>query len=115
MNNNYDPSQYNSYCNYDSYQQPCQKRNNLPDTTPMLVMAILGLVLGGVVGIVLSSISLSKIKDYLAMGGYLEGPVKASKIVATIGLVLSIIYVIAVTIAMPFYISYIFDTFGIYF
>lgn len=107
----------NNYGNYDYQQQPYQPRQQkpLPDTTSMLVMAILGLALGGVVGIILSSISLSKVKDYLAMGGYLEGSVKASKIVATIGLILSIVYVIAITIAMPFYFSYIFDSLGIYF
>lgn len=68
------------------------------NSTPILVLGILSIVLSGIVGIILSSIAKSKVKAYKASGAELVGPAKAGSICATIGMITSIIYIIAIVI-----------------
>ena len=61
-----------------------------------LTFGILGLVFcgSGILGLIFSAIGLSKAKKYAAEVGALEGKAKTGKILATLGLVFSIIALI---------------------
>ena len=58
-----------------------------------LTFGILGLVFAesGILGLIFSAIGLSKAKKYAAEAGQLEGKAKTGKILATLGLVFSIL------------------------
>ncbi len=63
----------------------------------ILTFGILGIIfgaLGGLLGIIFSSISLSKAKKYAAEGNELTGKAKTGKILATVGLILGILGVV---------------------
>ncbi len=65
-------------------------------STQSLVFGILGLVFceSGILGIIFSAIGLSKAKKYAAEAGELTGKAKTGKILATLGLVFSIIAIV---------------------
>ena len=64
-----------------------------------LVMGILSLVLGGgILGIIFGAIANSKASLYVAATGVLSGKAKAGKLMGTIGLILSILGLVAMVI-----------------
>ena len=65
-----------------------------------LTFGILGLVFAesGILGIIFSAIGLSKAKKYAAEAGELTGKAKTGKILATLGLVFSIISLVCIII-----------------
>lgn len=70
-----------------------------------LIFGILGLVFceSSILGIIFSAIGLAKAKKYAAENGQLEGKAKTGKILATLGLVFSIIclviYIIVIIVS----------------
>lgn len=65
-----------------------------------LTFGILGLIFceSGLLGIIFSAIGLSKAKKYAAEAGELTGKAKTGKILATLGLVFSIISLVCIII-----------------
>ena len=66
------------------------------NTTPILILGILALVLCETVigGIICAILCKKKVKEYVAAGGQIAGKVKVGNILATVGLIFSIIYIV---------------------
>ena len=77
------------------YQQTQQSAGPQPN---ILVFGILSLVFGGIVGIILASIGRKKGKAYVAAGGTLTGASKVGFILCKVGLILSIISTVVLSI-----------------
>lgn len=68
------------------------------NSTPIFVFGLLSVILGGVIGIIFSCVSKSKLKAWVAEGNPVTGKAKAGQILATIGLITSIISLIVIVI-----------------
>jgi len=73
---------------------------------PSFVMGLLGLLFCefGILGLIFSAIGLGQVKKYVAAGGTVSGQVKVLKILSTIGLIFSILYVAGYVIGAIVYI-----------
>ena len=93
------------------YQEPVVQSN--PEaaalSTPILIFGILGLSFACVpyvnfLGIIFSAIAKSKVKKFLGLGGVLSGKAKVGNILATVGLIVGIvftaIFAIIITVAI---------------
>lgn len=95
-----DGSTFCTECGAPVQQTPVQQAYNAavvtPNTTPILVLGILALVLCETVigGIICAILCKKKIKEYVAAGGQIAGKVKVGKILSTLGLVFSILYAV---------------------
>lgn len=69
-----------------------------PDPTPIFVLGILSVVLPAIGGLICAVICRKKIKAYLAEGGKLTGLAKAGNILSIVGLALSIVTCVYVTV-----------------
>lgn len=76
--------------------QPVTPAAPAVNTSNILVFGILGLAFAesGILGIIFSAIALSKAKAYAAAYGNLTGKAKVGKILATVGLIVSILMVV---------------------
>ncbi len=71
-----------------TYQAPVMPQ---PNGTPILIMGIISLVVGSIVGIILSIIGKKKASEIVAMGYPLTGTAKVGSILCNIGLIVSIL------------------------
>lgn len=89
------------------YQQPVVQANPAVEaqSTPILIFGIIGIALAVIpyinfLGIIFSAIAKSKVKKYLADGGVLTGKAKVGNILATVGLILGIVFTVFWTIVI---------------
>ena len=80
-------------------QTPVQQVYNAavtaPNSTPILILGILAVALSSVIGgLICAIICKSKVKAYQAAGGQMTGKAKVGNILATVGLICSIIAII---------------------
>ncbi len=75
--------------------EPQPASGDLNDT-PILITGILAIALcwTGIGGLICAIICMSKVKKFLAAGGVLAGKAKVGKILGTVGLILSILYMV---------------------
>ncbi|MBR6922398.1 MAG: zinc-ribbon domain-containing protein [Clostridia bacterium] len=75
--------------------EPQPASGDLNDT-PILITGILAIALcwTGIGGLICAIINKSKVKKFLAAGGVLAGKAKVGKILGTVGLILSILYIV---------------------
>lgn len=106
----YAQPQYQQYQQPQYQQQPTYYAQPQPDAgvsgKPALTFGILGIVFAcfpwliSILGIIFSAIGLGKAKAFKAAAGQLYGPAKVGKILATIGLIISIIMTVIFVIAV---------------
>lgn len=87
------------------YQQPVVQSNPAADvySTPILIFGILSVSFACIpyinfLGIIFAAIAKGKVKQFLAEGGVLAGKAKVGNILATVGLILGIIFTALFTI-----------------
>ena len=87
------------------YQQPVVQSNPAADiySTPILIFGILSVSFACIpyinfLGIIFAAIAKGKVKQFLAEGGVLAGKAKVGSILATVGLILGIIFTALFTI-----------------
>ncbi len=80
---------------YTPVQQPVVNDPAL-NATPILITGILALALceTGIGGLICAIICMSKVKKYQAAGGVIAGKAKVGKILGTLGLVFSILWIV---------------------
>ena len=90
-----------------AYQQPVVQADPAVEaqSTPILIFGIIGIALAVIpyinfLGIIFSAIAKSKVKKYLADGGVLTGKAKVGNILATVGLILGIVFTVFWTIVI---------------
>ena len=66
-------------------------RSNVPDSTPILVLGIISMVIPAIGALICGAICRKKVKQYKAAGGILEGKAMAGNILGTIGFVWGIV------------------------
>ena len=88
-----------------AYQQPVVQSNPAADiySTPILIFGILSVSFACIpyinfLGIIFAAIAKGKVKQFLAGGGVLAGKAKVGSILATVGLILGIIFTALFTI-----------------
>lgn len=76
--------------------QPAVNNDPALNATPILITGILALALSwsGIGGLICAIICMSKVKKYQAAGGVISGKAKVGKILGTVGLIFSIIYIV---------------------
>ena len=89
------------------YEQPVVKSNPAAEalSTPILIFGILGISFACIpyinfLGIIFSAIAKGKVKQFLAEGGVLAGKAKIGNILATVGLILGIIFTVIFAIVI---------------
>ena len=80
-------------------QTPVQQVYNAavtaPNSTPILILGILAVALSSVIGgLICAIICKSKVKAYQAAGGQMTGKAKVGNILATVGIICSIIAIV---------------------
>ncbi|MBR3300798.1 MAG: zinc-ribbon domain-containing protein [Clostridia bacterium] len=78
------------------YQAPAYQPAPALDNGPIFTFGLLSVILCwfGIPGLIFAIIAKKKIKNYLAAGGQLTGRAKAGSIMATIGLIVSIVMMV---------------------
>ena len=76
--------------------QPVVNNDPALNATPILITGILALALcaTGIGGLICAIICMSKVKAYQAAGGVISGKAKVGKILGTVGLIFSILYIV---------------------